>query len=170
MTIYIVVALIIILILLRIFSEKEIYTEVEINAPAQNVWEVLIALDQYPDWNPFIKEISGDVSEGSQLNVTIYPVDGRPMSFKPTLLKVEASQEMRWIGRLLMPGIFDGEHYFKLLEISEDRVLFIQGENFSGVLVPVFWRSMESGTKKGFQAMNKALKERAELSIQETVR
>jgi len=52
-----------------------------------------------------------------------FKADGiEPMDFEPTLLTVKEFHELRWVGRLLMPGIFDGEHYFKLQEISEGKV------------------------------------------------
>ena len=67
-----------------------------------------------------------------------------------------------------MPGLFDGEHYFKIEEISDGRVRFIQGEKFTGILALVLWGSVEPGTTQGFQAMNEALKKSVEANIQET--
>jgi len=61
---------------------------------------------------------------------------------------------------LLVPGIFDGEHYFELTETSAG-VRLAQGELFTGLLVPLL-SSMLAGTAKGFAAMNQALKARAE--------
>ena len=38
---------------------KELRREVEIAAPAERVWSVLVDFDAYPDWNPFIRSIQG---------------------------------------------------------------------------------------------------------------
>ena len=65
---------------------------------------------------------------------------------------------MRWKGALVIPGLCDGEHYF-LLEPIRTGVLFTQGELFTGVGL---MRGALDGTKEGFNAMNAALKERAE--------
>jgi hypothetical protein len=142
---------------------KELYTEIEIDAPAAKVWDILANFDQYGDWNPFIKSISGDMSEGSQLRVTIQPVGGKPMHFRPTAIRIQIHQEFRWLGHLFVPGLFDGEHYFQIEEVSENTVRFVQGEQFRGILVPLLWGSMESGTTAGFKAMNAALKQKAEM-------
>ena len=55
-----------------------------------------------------------------------------------------------------------GEHYFRIEPISNNRVKFIQGERFSGLLVAFAKSSLEDGTKRGFAAMNQALKDIAE--------
>lgn len=84
------------------------------------------------------------------------------MKFRPTVLVAVPDQELRWLGRFLLPGIFDGEHYFQIEEISQDRVRFIQGEKFSGILAGLYKSKLDGGTKAGFIAMNQALKLLAE--------
>jgi hypothetical protein len=63
---------------------------------------------------------------------------------------------------LLVPGLFDGEHMFEIEELDPDRVLFIQREVFKGLLVPLLARSLDRDTQRGFEEMNRALRERAE--------
>jgi len=36
------------------------------------------------------------------------------MTFRPTILKAEPNRELRWLGHLLVPGLFDGEHIFTI--------------------------------------------------------
>ena len=55
--------------------------------------------------------------------------------------------------------------YFQLTAFGNGQTRFIQGEKFSGVLVGLFLHRMEAATKAGFDAMNRALKERAEAAI-----
>lgn len=84
------------------------------------------------------------------------------MTFRPKVLVAEPNTELRWLGRLLIPGLFDGEHYFRLSSLGSNRTRLVHGERFSGVLVPFAKSSLESATRAGFEAMNKALKARAE--------
>lgn len=140
-----------------------IQSEIEIAATPDRVWGVLTDFSAYPNWNPFIRRISGQQTSGARLHVTVQPQGGKAMSFRPTLLVFAPPQELRWKGRLLVPGVFDGEHYFQLSETSAGRVRFAQGEVFSGLLVPLLARgSMLAGTARGFAEMNQALKARAE--------
>jgi hypothetical protein len=74
---------------------------------------------------------------------------------------VAANRELCWLGRLLVPGIFDGEHSHRIEPLERGRSRFIESERFSGVLVGLFKRTLQK-TETGFGQMNDALKVRAE--------
>lgn len=139
----------------------EIRHEIEIDAPPADVWAVLADTDAYPDWNPFVRRLSGDLREGAKLEARIAPPDGRPMTFKPTVLAAEPGRELRWVGRLLVRGLFDGEHRFSLERLEGERTSFVQSERFSGLLVRPLRRTLDK-TQLGFEEMNRALKQRVE--------
>jgi hypothetical protein len=44
----------------------------------------------------------------------IKPPNSNGMKFKPKILKYEPEKEIRWLGKLWIPKIFDGEHSLKL--------------------------------------------------------
>ena len=81
-------------------------------------------------------------------------------------MKVEPGREPRWLGHLLVPGIFDGEHIFGIEELERHRVRFVQGEVFKGLLVRLLARSLDRDTQRGFEEMNRALRGRIEVSVQ----
>jgi hypothetical protein len=143
-------------------AERCIETSIQIAAPAKRVWSILTDFPAMATWNPFIRSISGALTPGSTLAVQIAPPGKSGMRFKPTVLAVKPERELRWRGQLLLPGIFDGEHYFLLEEIGRDRTRLTHGESFSGILVGMFAGTL-SATQDGFEAMNAALKQRAEL-------
>ncbi len=140
----------------------QLRTEIEIRATPARVWEVLTDFAAYPDWNPFIPRIDGPVAVGARLDARLRPPGGRGMRLRPTVLAATPAQELRWLGHLGVPGLFDGEHGFRLEPLGPDRVRFVQEERFSGLLAPFVLRFVERGTRQGFEAMNRALKARAE--------
>ena len=141
---------------------KQLYTEIEIDASAKRVWELLTDFASYPEWNPFIRSIGGQPAPGERLRARLEPPGGLAMTFKPKVLTAEPNRELRWLGHLLVPGLFDGEHSFTIQPLEDDRVRFVQREAFRGLLVPLFARSLESKTRRGFEEMNRALKGRVE--------
>lgn len=144
----------------QIGNPMEIKTEIIIKAPVEKVWEKLTDFAQYPNWNPFIIQVESNKIVGEQMLVTIKPIDKKPMSFKPKLLKFAASSELRWIGIVGARWIFSGEHYFILQPINNNETKLIHGENFSGILVPLFIKAEH--IKKSFENMNDVLKESLE--------
>jgi hypothetical protein len=140
---------------------RELRREIDIDAPPSVVWAVLTNTGSYPDWNPFIRRVSGDLRERAKLDVRIEPPGGRAMTFKPTVLGVENERELRWLGRFILRGLFDGEHIFRLEALGEGRTRFTQAERFSGILVRAFGSTLDK-TELGFEQMNSALKARAE--------
>jgi hypothetical protein len=140
----------------------EIRTEITIESPAKRVWGILTDFPAHAEWNPFVRQIEGEPKKGARLTIRIQPPGGRGMTFRPTVLAAEAGRELRWLGRLVMPGLFDGEHYFLLEEVEGGRTRLTHGERFSGVLVGFAKGGLEGGTRAGFEEMNRALKARAE--------
>jgi hypothetical protein len=135
--------------------------EIEIDASPAEVWDVLTATGVYAEWNPFIRRLGGELREGARLEVQIAPPGGRTMTFKPTVLAAEPGRELRWLGRVLLPGLFDGEHSFRIEPLEGGRSRFIQSERFSGILVRLLSGALPK-TQLGFEQMNAALKARAE--------
>jgi len=141
---------------------KEIKTQLVINASAEKVWAVLTNFEKYPEWNPFIKSIKGNVKVGSSLVVRLEPPEAKGMTFKPKVLSYDSRREFSWLGHLLFPGLFDGEHHFELIDNHDGTTTFIQSEKFKGILVPLFKRMLDVNTVNGFNLMNQKLKELAE--------
>lgn len=139
----------------------EIRTEIHIAAVPQRVWDVLMDFPGHAAWNPFVRSVSGTPAVGERLQVRIQPPGGKGMGFRPRVLAARPAQEFRWHGQLLLPGLFDGEHFFQLRP-HEGGTHFVHGERFTGLLVPLARRSLEGATRAGFEAMNRALKAQAE--------
>jgi hypothetical protein len=140
----------------------EIKTQIQINAKAEKVWRILTDFERYPRWNPFIKSIKGTAEVGKTISVRIEPPEAKGMTFTPKVLAFTPNKEFRWKGKLLLTGLFDGEHIFEIIDNGDETVTFLHREKFSGLLVPAFRKMLEVNTPNGFRAMNEKLKELAE--------
>ncbi len=138
----------------------QIRTVVDIAAPPATVWAVLTDFENYANWNPFIVQSAGQAVVGTQLdNVMQAQHLDSPTSFKPTVLIARENEELRWLGHLLVPGLFDGEHYFLLEETEDGGTRFSQAEYFTGILLLAF--DMNDFVPS-FDALNQAIKAEAE--------
>jgi hypothetical protein len=141
---------------------RTIHTEVGIAAGATLVWDILAATDRWGEWNPFAKVVSGCLAVGERIEVQLAPPGQKPTTFRPTIVRLEPGREFRWLGHLGIPGLFDGEHAFRIVPEGAARCRLEQSETFRGLLAgPILWL-IGDATRRGFEAMNLALKARAE--------
>ena len=134
-------------------------TSIDIGASPDQVWNVLTDFGRYAEWNPFIHPAAGEPRVGAKLDVSIAGT-----RFRPRVLVADPTREFRWLGRLGFRGIFDGEHYFILADNRDGTTTLEQGEHFSGLLLPLLRKKLETDTRAGFIAMNEALRKRVEIA------
>ena len=141
-----------------IFYTQSIETNINIKASKAEIWALLADFNSYETWNPFIVSAKGSAKKGDSIEIIIKPPHSKSTAFRPKLLVVDENREIRWLGTFLLPGLFDGEHYFKIIPNSDGTVNLIQGEFFRGVLAYLFMSSILEDTRAGFILMNEALK------------
>jgi len=142
----------------------QLTTTANIDAPPDLVWRILTELGDYEDWNPFIISAEGNVQIGAKLKNRLQPPGGKAMTFRPVVTAVEPGRVFEWLGRLGLPGVFDGRHRFELEPTSGGGTRLLHTEEVKGVLVRPLRKTLDTQTLEGFELMNSALKARAEAS------
>jgi hypothetical protein len=141
---------------------RKLRAEVEIEAPPDRVWEVLTDFAAYQEWNPFIVQAAGEATPGTRLELHMRLPGRRPTTFRPEVLEADPSRRLRWLGRLFVPGLFDGEHSFTIEAAGPARTRLTQHEEFRGLLAPLLLAAIAKPTQAAFHEMNQALKTRVE--------
>src|SRR5215207_2968096 len=116
---------------------RRLHTEIEIQAASDRVWEALTDFAAYPSWNPFIVQADGQPVPGARLELQMCLPGRRPMTFRPEVLEATPGHRLRWLGHLLVPGLFDGEHIFTIEPSGPGQVRLTQQEEFRGLLAPL---------------------------------
>jgi hypothetical protein len=144
------------------FKVRQLRAEIEINAPAERVWAVLVDFGAYRDWNPFMTSVTGRVEVGSCFSARIEAPSAGARTIKLRMRAVDPLRELRWTGAFPyhLPGLLTGERVITLEPLPGDRVRLVQVATFRGVLVRIV-RWMYA-YQPGFELMNAALKMRAE--------
>lgn len=147
---------------------RTIKTQIEIHASPDAVWRVLTDFGSYPEWNPVIPEIEGDLRPGGSLRVYITAPGLASRRVKVKVIEVERTRTLRWLGRLIVPGLLDGDHSFELSSSTDrEHVIVTQQERFSGLLVPFVAPWLIPNMSHAFERMNAALKVSVEESSYE---
>jgi hypothetical protein len=133
----------------------------EIDAPAERVWQVVSDFTRYQEWNPFIIRAAGEQRVGATLDVTIAAPGMRPVTFKPRVLDFQAGRVIRWKGKWVVRGLFDGRHALTVDSLGDGRARFTTHEEVTGILLPFLGKAMRA-SQEGFEQMARAVKARAE--------
>jgi hypothetical protein len=138
---------------------------IEIAAPPQAVWAVLVDLSRYPDWNPLFREATGEIATGKRIRLrSVHPANGRMMTVNAKIVSADPGTELRWASSL--PGIISGEHSFRLTA-ADGGTRLVQSETFRGLLVP-FSGKVLARAQASFGSLNEAIKKRAEANREES--
>ncbi|MBL8034050.1 MAG: SRPBCC domain-containing protein [Leptospiraceae bacterium] len=144
----------------------EIRTEIEINAPAEAVYKVLVNFPDYASWNPVITKINGMpyVGEKISFNIKAAPSVEIPIPSCEILVANASAKELRWKGPAIpiASDILSGEHYFIAQEISPQKTRFVHGENFTGLAAGALKPLLQDRLTESYNEMNRALKTRCE--------
>lgn len=139
-----------------------LFAAVEIAADAGAVWRILAGFTHYPAWNPFLVRVDGEARSGGRIAARVRLPRGPGMFFAARVLVAEPGRELRWSGGLPLPGLFEGEHRFLIEPAGPGQVRLEQSEDYAGALVRAMRPWLDGDVLRGFEAMNHALKARAE--------
>jgi len=141
---------------------RELRTEIEISAPIDKVWQILTNFDHWEDWNPMVNQMSGQATVGTRLNITMRGPDAKDaMKYQATVLEASSPLRFRWRATMISSLLFTNDRVFELKE-KDGRTLLVNQEEFSGLMVPLFWGKMKLFVVPMLEKMNQALKNKLE--------
>jgi len=140
---------------------RMVYDQIDIKATPERVWKVFTDFSSFPSWNPFIRQMKGELVPGRKLQITLRL--GRSMlRFRPRVTVVKPTREIRWLARQRIHRLFDVERAFEFEPEGASGTRFVQFEVGRGLLAPIIMPIMHRRIAKGYAALNQALKARAE--------
>lgn len=137
-------------------------TEIDIDAPPGQIWEVLTDFDQHPEWNPFAVSISGRLEAGEKLRMHLNRPRPFGMVFYPRVTQVETESTFRFLGQFIIPSLFSGEHIFELQAIDDGSTCFVHREEFHGFIPSLLGQLLDKMARGNYEAFNIAIKQRVE--------
>ncbi len=129
---------------------RHLVFEIEVPAPIEDVWKLLMDFDAYPEWNSMIS-FKGKPAPGKKVPMKVSIMD-RKIVTPVTFLRMDKNTELAWVGGIR--GLFIGEHYFQLKKIDDNSCLLIQGEKFKGLMVGLSWPILNKTLEKVYTETN----------------
>ena len=134
---------------------------VEIDAPAQLVWQVLTDVDSYGEWNPFVLECRTTLEPGSPIDMKVRLV-GPPRRQREFIRSHTPGHEFSYCMKPAPLGLLSSERSHTLTPLADGRTRYDSHFQLNGPLAPVVSGLLGSALRTGFTGMTDAVKLRAE--------
>ncbi|MGV3621446.1 MAG: SRPBCC domain-containing protein [Archangium sp.] len=114
---------------------------IDIAAPIEKVWNTLVALDNYPAWNPFVVKIDGAARPtlGNRLVLHVKWPDGSGMKIGQLVTRVDPPGDtalLAWRFQGVMPtlNLVRAERQQTLTKLGPNSTRYESVETFTGLL------------------------------------
>ena len=140
-------------------AHYQIYTEIEIAAPASVVWETLTDFERLQQWSTSFLGLKGEFRQGGKVEAT-FRMFGRNRTFEHTLFDFEEGVQWAWSDPFAM-GMVD-HHVYRVEPLTETTCRFTQTDQVKGGRFDFVSRKIAGSTRQVYEGFNQQLKVEAE--------
>ena len=142
---------------------QTITTEIEILATPEKVWSIITDIDKWHEWSPTINASQGEAAVGSTVTITMMSKEAGKdgPKYSPEILKMDEPKYLHWRAYMMAGFIFTNDKIIEL-EKTETGTKVTHKETFKGLMAALMKGQMEKGVPPMLNAMNEALKKKAE--------
>lgn len=115
-----------------------------IEAEPQVVWDLLTTAADYPDWNPAVLGVEGEIEDGATIRLT--SVVNPQRQFKLKVTDVRPPNHMVWWDGMPL-GLFKGVRTFDVTANGDGTSEFEMEEVYSGLMAPLITKSIPDQTE-----------------------
>ena len=134
---------------------------VEIEAPIEQVWDTLVDVKRYGEWNPFTTRVDTDFEIGSpvDLHVTLGPLKLKQPEW---IEAVDRPHLLAWGTKVGHRFLLSARREQRLEALSETRCRYLTTDALNGLLTPLVVLLFGRLIRRGFNDMALVLRERAQ--------
>ncbi len=136
---------------------KEFQATINIDAPAEKVWDALTNVAEWSQWEPNVTNVDGHVALDEKITVQTTLSD---RAFPVTVSELIPNQKMVWSSGMPL-GLFKGARTFTLTPKDNGTTDVKTHEQFTGLLLPIIGRTIPD-LQPSFNQFAEALKSRVE--------
>src|SRR6266702_1477499 len=138
------------------------HTFVEINAPAEKVWAVLTDTGSYPQWNPYVVEVTGIPKVGERLKI-VEQINGKRRSHNVLVTSLDSKErQLAWAGSTVPSAFLKWGESFGVDSIDPNHSRLVVIRSTQGLLAQMYWKYYKTRDLTVYREFVEALKKKAE--------
>jgi hypothetical protein len=134
---------------------------IQIDAPADVVWEILADVGGWGSWNPVYPEAKGSIGVGDAIELSIVLEGMKPAKSSARVFHSLPGEALQF-GALAFAGLVRATRYIEIMPITPTRCMVVNGEAFGRLLGPTLVRLVGAKIQDGLRGQNTGLKAAAE--------
>lgn len=134
---------------------------VDIDAPAELVWQVITDFAHYGEWNPFVSECSSSLIPGEPIDMLVH-LGPRPRRQREFIRSHTPGSELSYAMKPVPLGTLHSLRSHTLTPLDANRTRYESHFELAGWLHPVVVALLGKHLQRGFAGMTAGVKERAE--------
>lgn len=140
-------------------------TEKVIDASASVIWQHLVDIDAFPEWNPFTPRVETTFEIGSPIVMYVRLFRALPdflIRQPETVVAFNENESMCWQSTLGSAFWFQSYRCYELEQTDENQTIIKNTMNYSGLLASLVYGFSSQSVLDGFRDVSTALKARVE--------
>ena len=134
---------------------------IDIDAPCEVVWSILMDIDHYGEWNPFVYRVTGTVAVGETVVLSVRL--GKQKMKQPLIVRqVEAPTTLIWTMKSETNPFLRGGRTQIVEDLGGQRCRYRTREELVGLISPLVGLATKRAIQHGLETSSAALKARAE--------
>ena len=136
--------------------------EIEIDAPAERIFDILTDLKSYPEWNPFTPRVESTLRPGDPVHLFVRLRGKRLSHWVEYVSRNQRPTHLCWGTTIGAGFLLRAERCQTLTAIDARRTRFVNEDVIRGWLAPLVMIAFGRDMQRGFASVATALKKRAE--------
>lgn len=143
-------------------KRPQIDARIEIDAPAERVWEVLTDFERYAEWNPFTVKVDTHLEMGAAVRMRVNLVGSLVQPQTEFITTLDEGRKICWSMKGIPAWLLGATRCQWLEPLSTERTRYASTDILTGLLTPLVLRLFGTAMQRGFERTCRALKARAE--------
>lgn len=133
----------------------------EVDAPAEAVWEVISDMGSYKEWNPFVIDCSSTLKPGDPVDMTVR-LGKQTRQEQEVMVSCNEGRGFTYAMRPPPLGALASRRSHDIEPIDENRSVYKSRFELKGWLSPIVKMAVGGSLQAGFDGMSHGIKQRAE--------
>lgn len=136
--------------------------DVQIQAPHDLVWQVLVDLPRYPEWNPFVRNCESTLAVNDPIDMKVQIFSAFTQKQRETIMAHEPGWLLTYGIAPLPFDLLSSSRSHLVSDLGDGVTLYESRFRLGGRLSGLVDRLMGAKLRAGFEGMTQAVAERAE--------